>query len=594
MSAATPTRRALWIYWLVYAVVAVLLFRYVPQTSGIMDLMFNDDLARLVEVRDWMAGQGWADLMQYRMGPEGGTLMHWSRLVDAPIAAMIWLAGNFLPVAQAEAVAMAVWPLALAGVILAVFRQGGRALGGETAGNFALLVGAMALLATQKFDAGSLDHHNLQLIMIMLALAALVNPSASGKNATIAGVACAVSLAIGLEGILFVAVLAAYVTIMWVVSGPKARAQALGFALGFALSMAGLYLLLRPDFSATVFRCDAFGPDLLWVGLAGALGLAGLVAAGRGLTFANRALAVAGLAAGVLVVAYTVAPYCLANPLDQLSPDVAEFWLAGIDEARSLLSFVQKNNGQNAGLLLSPLLVIGVTIWLAQDRRIKAQALLMLAMVAIAYGMTLYQVRGANFLMLSAAMPLGAGLARIYHRYRAGSQKAGFLVLVLFFLATPDIPTIIAREAYFMPKAAESAAAAQAATKKKPCRTAEIFARFRTAPPGMVLASTDMGAYLLAYTPHRVLASNFHRNNAGIQAGIDIANAAPAEVQALLAAGGIDYVAYCAGDGSLKALATKFPNGVWAALDRGEVPDYLEPRFQDDLVVYEVIKAKDS
>ena len=49
----------------------------------------NDSLLRLVQIRDLIGGQGWFDLHQYRMGPEGGFVMHWSRLVDAPIAAIM-------------------------------------------------------------------------------------------------------------------------------------------------------------------------------------------------------------------------------------------------------------------------------------------------------------------------------------------------------------------------------------------------------------------------------------------------------------------------------------------------------------------------
>ena len=46
----------------------------------------NDSLLRIVQVRDLIAGQGWFDLTQYRMGLDGGFVMHWSRIVDAPIA----------------------------------------------------------------------------------------------------------------------------------------------------------------------------------------------------------------------------------------------------------------------------------------------------------------------------------------------------------------------------------------------------------------------------------------------------------------------------------------------------------------------------
>ena len=81
----------------------------------------NDSLLRLVEVRDLLAGQGWFDLHQYRMGVEGGFVMHWSRLVDAPIAAIVLAAeavtGNR---ALSEAVASVLWPLLLYGLTVFV------------------------------------------------------------------------------------------------------------------------------------------------------------------------------------------------------------------------------------------------------------------------------------------------------------------------------------------------------------------------------------------------------------------------------------------------------------------------------------------
>ncbi|MGO7426910.1 hypothetical protein ACCT09_45980, partial [Rhizobium ruizarguesonis] len=56
----------------------------ITKLSGATDYVGpdNDDGMRLVEVRDFLAGQGWFDLMQYRLGLDGGTLMHWSRLID--------------------------------------------------------------------------------------------------------------------------------------------------------------------------------------------------------------------------------------------------------------------------------------------------------------------------------------------------------------------------------------------------------------------------------------------------------------------------------------------------------------------------------
>jgi len=38
----------------------------------------NDDVMRLVQIRDLLAGQSWYDHSQYRMGGAGGTMIHWS------------------------------------------------------------------------------------------------------------------------------------------------------------------------------------------------------------------------------------------------------------------------------------------------------------------------------------------------------------------------------------------------------------------------------------------------------------------------------------------------------------------------------------
>src|SRR5271156_7111737 len=57
-------------------------------SRGVFDAMSTDDAMRLVEVRDLIGGQGWFDLFQYRLDPPG-TSMHWSRIIDGPLAALI-------------------------------------------------------------------------------------------------------------------------------------------------------------------------------------------------------------------------------------------------------------------------------------------------------------------------------------------------------------------------------------------------------------------------------------------------------------------------------------------------------------------------
>ncbi|HET9599423.1 MAG TPA: hypothetical protein VFP65_27865, partial [Anaeromyxobacteraceae bacterium] len=71
----------------------------------------TDDNMRIMQVRALLHGQGWYDLRNYRMNPPWGANIHWSRLVDLPIAGLILSLRPFLGGAGAEKWAVAIAPL---------------------------------------------------------------------------------------------------------------------------------------------------------------------------------------------------------------------------------------------------------------------------------------------------------------------------------------------------------------------------------------------------------------------------------------------------------------------------------------------------
>ena len=75
------------------------------------DLGDTDDNMRMMQVRGLLHGQGWFDLRQYRLNPPFGANIHWSRLVDLPIAGLILALRPFLGGAGAERWAVAIAPL---------------------------------------------------------------------------------------------------------------------------------------------------------------------------------------------------------------------------------------------------------------------------------------------------------------------------------------------------------------------------------------------------------------------------------------------------------------------------------------------------
>ena len=159
----------------------------------------NDDAMRLVSVRDLLAGQGWFDTMQYRLGLAGGTLMHWSRLVDLPIANLIGLFSLVAPPQAAEALALAVWPLVLLVPLFAGMGLAGLRLGGRPAMHASLVLTLILVVSISRFQPGAIDHHNVQLALAALMTAMLLDPLHRAASHATAGVLAALALAIGAE-----------------------------------------------------------------------------------------------------------------------------------------------------------------------------------------------------------------------------------------------------------------------------------------------------------------------------------------------------------------------------------------------------------
>jgi hypothetical protein len=77
--------------WLV--IVAQLLADHWAETAQTLPDM--DDAMRLVQVREFLAGRGWFDLHELRLGPPDGYDTHWSRLIDAGIAGLFLMLRQF-------------------------------------------------------------------------------------------------------------------------------------------------------------------------------------------------------------------------------------------------------------------------------------------------------------------------------------------------------------------------------------------------------------------------------------------------------------------------------------------------------------------
>src|SRR4051812_50110784 len=100
----------------------------------------TDDNMRIMQVRALLAGQDWYDLRQYRLNPPFGADIHWSRLVDLPIAGIRLALAPFIGGAEAERAAVAIAPVLPMGVAMAALAATVRRMLGPLAFLLALAI----------------------------------------------------------------------------------------------------------------------------------------------------------------------------------------------------------------------------------------------------------------------------------------------------------------------------------------------------------------------------------------------------------------------------------------------------------------------
>jgi hypothetical protein len=582
---------------------------YIAASLGQGPPLSTDDAMRLVEVRDFLAGQSWFDLTQVRLSPPEGVVTHWSRLIDLPLAALIAAGSWLLPVSLAEQVATVVWPVGLLLAFLIAVAKFARDLGGETAARLALIFAALMGPVLQHFRPGAIDHHNVQLVLLLwtLVLVTLEPPRSvtpgdtnlgmsglrGSGHAALAGMLCALSLAIGLEMAPAIAALAGAIALQWVVRGDAVRAKVAAFALALAAGIFVTFVATVPPSRYGVPACDALSIVHVLAASIGGLGLAALTVA-RGLTNTRRRLAaVAGLGVFIAAMLATAFPDCLGDPYGNLDPRIATLWLANVSEARSIMTLMRDLPQEVVPYygLLAAGLAFGLWNCVRADNETRWRWINAVCVLAALALVAFWQVRGA-----AAANAVGAVLvaASIVNAFPAPAERRVFFGLGRAALLAACLvnPLALIGFGQVTARALETTTRTPAPTVLADgpgtCRRPADYAPLADLPRGLVLAFIDSGPFLLMQTPHTILAAPYHRNGKGNAAMLDVFLSTPSEAGPKLAALGVDYIAFCAGAPERYNYVRAAPDGLAAALARGEVPSYLARINLDgtDLAVY--------
>nr|WP_028745472.1 hypothetical protein [Rhizobium mesoamericanum] len=533
----------------------------------------NDDSMRLVEVRDLLNGQGWFDLMQYRMGLGDGTLMHWSRVIDLPIATLIRFFSLFFPQERAEALALAVWPLSLTIPSLWAMGLAGRRLDGTLGMHVALGLATLLLVTSNRFLPGAIDHHNAQFALVAIMSAMLLDESHRPVNYAAAGLAAATAIAIGVETTPFVAAVCIVVAISWAWEGEPFARAAKAFGLALALSISLFFFGTVPPRLYSAVTCDNL--SLGYYSLAAIGGVLLLLFAGSPASRSMRFASLAVIGAVVLATAVTIAPQCLHSPLADIDPVLVRLWLGGVQEAQSIFGANRQDTFTIGFFYATGVFAIAVCAFrLIYGDRVRVH-LILLFLLTVSWAIAAVQVRGAMFSNLLAAFPLTLLIVDM----RRISVSDGEDVAAAFCYVSTVLMSVAAvwgLGGYAIGMQANNGDGIGQAPKTS-CSSKTSLAPLAAMPSGLVAAPSDMGVSILRFTDNRILAAPYHRNQGGMLTEIHIGLASSQEADALLKEAGVSILAFCANNPQTRELATIKPDGLYGQLEKGVVPAYLKP-----------------
>lgn len=557
---------------LLWAATCAILLVAAWSTANSFSLPDPDDYLRLVEVRDWLGGQSWFDVNQYRFNPPLGGAMHWSRLVDLPIAAGIVILTPVLGSQAAEAVTLAAVPLFYLGVVMATIALVTRRLTGTGGGLLAALLVVLSPMLLVQLRPMRIDHHAAQIMLAGFTLYAFVQPR-RGVNIIFAGIAVALWMHISIEALPYAILIGAVLGFAYLWRQEEGAAFSC-YTAGLAGGSIFFYLLTRPISAWGIAYCDAISPAYLLPLIL----IFGMFLAGSWMpamtTRIWRALLLGAIGIFALLSLAIINSDCLRGPFGLLDPLVHRFWYMNIREGLPIWFQVPQ---VAAGLVWSPILG-GIGAWLGLKRASDADIARAWGFVAVLNGGALlvalvvfrasavahlYALPGCAFLVLAALRKIQQ-VDMVLPRALATAFVIGL---------TSPLSAMLAVNAL----SAEDRLVDRKTDEGEICYEPASLRHLTQLTPSRLLAPIDIGPAILVSTDHSVMASGYHRNDVAMKQVILAFTQQPGYTRDYLRRNDIDYVVYCDDLAEIERYKRWALHGFVARLERGETFTWLTP-----------------
>ena len=565
------TWQAVLAVWLAYVVVRIAI-----QPLLGWEPVDPDDWTRLLQVRAWLDGQAFWDVTQYRMNPPEGFSMHWSRLVDLPLAALMLLFGERAALVLVPLLWLLPALFALRAIMLRLDFP-------PLAIAFGLLIMPLFPMVPGNFAPMRIDHHAPQAVLALVCAALLIRDSR--WSAVACGLCAAAWVVISLEGLPLVAVIAGlYGVRYWF-----GERTLLPWFLG-SLAIAATALAYGTRGPLDTAYCDVLLPGHLLTFAAAALIAAIIPFLPWQDRVQGRLLALGAMGLVCLQLASALLGPCATNPMAELDPVLREWWHGMIAEGLPIWE-------QSPSVALSLVWTIGLIVvgwWRAhcrglfhQGRALPCTLLFLFALAAGGYSMLVMregvvaQLLAIPFaaLLMAEFLPKARAIASPVPRIVATLAAVGLTTPLFASALVAPLGDYVSRDG--VPPDAEDF------TQRWGCN----YGALADLPPGLVMAPFDGALEILGKTDHTIMAASYHRNQRPMVDLLLAMTGSVDEAEAIVREYGIDYVVICGLASDVAFYRTASPDNFANALASDNPPAWLEPALSfsnSSLRVYRV------
>ncbi len=577
-------RQQIFAIWMVLSVLLIL-----AQWPEILAFQMGDadDNLRMVQVMDWLAGQSWFDVTQYRINAPDGGPMHWSRLVDLPIGLIILMLQPLFGSVVAGQIAATAIPLIIFGMVLWLTARITDRLFGHTAALLATAAVFAIVPVINQMLPMRIDHHGWQLVLFLTCILALTDGAKPKRAAIILGIAAATWIEISVEGLPFVILFLALCSLGWIF--PEQRDEQAESANQFPLALASTAVTACLLYAATEgFRfqsnyCDSLSPFHL-AGLAVVAAMIFLAsAAGWNKSLGIRLMVCALAGAMGIVTVLLIAPQCAGDAFSNLDPLVREYWFNRTPEGLPLWHGDIIQQLQIGGAIAVGL--AGFVYLFRMNDKMPPRTKLLLFILFLGSAVVGVYVSRVSAYVLCVANIIVAPVA--LHIFKASDRRAGLASRMGLRIAGAMMlaPTVVLPMVYsVMPDRSDKDISASAVEdqanyeKAFNCHTISAIQGLNILGTANVMTGLDVSPSILQHTKLSIVATGHHRNQLGMKDVIQTFIGSPADAAKIFARRNVDYLVGCDGSPELDYYVLRAPTGFWAKVQAGEEFEWLEPQ----------------